>query len=478
MPGSRHLAHGDLAADPLPGICAAAVERNDIVICAGLERDPHWIDWRSAAGEPALRSAWATPVRSASGQVLATLTIYSDVAAEPLPEDLELSAGAAALAGILLERFNAEAAQRASEARYRSLVEFTQEGVLIDDNGLIVYANPALTRIMRAPDSEALRRKLLPDMIAPGSRELARACAARIMAGEAVPPTEMQLLAHDGSVVDVEYSGAMIEIDGRRLAQTYIRDISARKLAARELQRMNESLEQRVAARTTELTAANRELEAFSYTVAHDLRAPLRAIDGFATMLREDAGDKLAEHSRRDLQTITVNTRRMAELIDGLLEFSRLSRSDQTRQLVATRAMVDAVIIETAAVAQHRPAFVLGDLAPVSGDAAMLRQVWINLVTNAIKFTSHAANPRIEISCRRDAGFAIFSIQDNGAGFDPRYQSKLFGIFQRLHAQADYDGTGVGLAIVKRIVERHHGQVWAEGSPGRGATFHFSLPLA
>ena len=193
-------------------------------------------------------------------------------------------------------------------------------------------------------------------------------------------------------------------------------------------------------------------------------------------MLREEAGQQLAAHSRRDLQMITVNTRRMAELIDGLLEFSRLSRSDPTRRLVPMGAMVDAIIADTASRAAHRPAFIIGELAPVEGDASMLRQVWINLIANAIKFTARASNPRIDISCRREAGFVIFSVRDNGAGFDPRYQSKLFGIFQRLHAQADYDGTGVGLAIVKRIVERHHGQVWAEGDLGRGATFHFSLP--
>ena len=478
LPAAYRIAQGERVSDTLPFICAAAIERNETVIGGDFDSDPRWIDWLPIARACGFKSAWATPVRGASGQALATLTIHGDVAGEPLPEDLDISAAAAALSGVLLERFNAEAAQRASEARYRGLVEFTQEGVLIDDNGLIVYANPALARIMHAADGGILRQMSLIDMIAPESRELVRARVARIIAGETLPPTEIRLLALDGSEVDVESSGAMIEIDGRRLTQTYIRDISARKLAARELQRLNESLEQRVAERTAELTAANRELEAFSYTVAHDLRAPLRAIDGFATMLREEAGQQLAAHSRRDLQMITVNTRRMAELIDGLLEFSRLSRSDPTRRLVPMGAMVDAIIADTASRAAHRPAFVIGELAPVEGDASMLRQVWINLIANAIKFTARAPNPRIDISCRREAGFVIFSVRDNGAGFDPRYQSKLFGIFQRLHAQADYDGTGVGLAIVKRIVERHHGQVSAEGNPGRGATFHFSLPAA
>ena len=460
------------------GLCATVASCSETVTCADLETDPRWEAWRPVARACGFRSGWSTPVRGASGQVVATFAIYAAQAAEPLAEDLEVTAAAAALAGVLIERFNAEAARRETEGRYRSLVELTEEGVLIHDERTILYANPAMARILRAPDAQALLALSPIEMVEPESRALAQSRAERVAGGETVQHAELRLRAVDGSVVDVEVSGAPIEIGGRRMTQSYIRDISTRKWAQRELLRMNESLEQRVVERTAELTAANRELEAFSYTVAHDLRAPLRAIDGFANLLRHDAGDRLDEHATRDLVSITTNVRRMAELIDGLLEFSRLSRSPTERQEVATRALVDAVILEALEAAAHRPEFVIGDLAPVEGDAAMLRQVWINLIANAVKFTARARSPRIEITCRRDDGEIVFTVRDNGAGFDPRYQSKLFGIFQRLHAQTDYQGTGVGLAIVKRIVERHRGRVWAEGRPDNGAAFHFSLPTA
>ena len=460
------------------GLCATVLICNETVTCADFETDSRWEAQRPVAWACGFRSGWSTPVRGASGQVLATFAIYAALAAEPLAEDLEVTAAAAALAGVLIERFNAEAARRESEDRYRSLVELTQEGVLIHDERTILYANPAMARILRAADAQALLALSPIEIVEPESRTLAQSSAERIAGGETMQHAELRLRAVDRSVVDVEVSGAPIEIGGRRMIQSYIRDISARKWAQRELQRMNESLEQRVVERTAELTAANRELEAFSYTVAHDLRAPLRAIDGFANLLRHGAGDRLDEQALRDLVSITTNVRRMAELIDGLLEFSRLSRSATARQEVATRALVDAVIPEALVAAAHRPEFVIGDLAPVEGDAAMLRQVWINLIANAVKFTARARSPRIEITCRRDGGEIVFTVRDNGAGFDPRYQSKLFGIFQRLHAQTDYQGTGVGLAIVKRIVERHRGRVWAEGRPGNGAAFHFSLPTA
>jgi light-regulated signal transduction histidine kinase (bacteriophytochrome) len=244
--------------------------------------------------------------------------------------------------------------------------------------------------------------------------------------------------------------------------------------------RLNENLEQRVAERTAELSAANREMESFSYTVAHDLRAPLRAIDGFSRMLRVDAGERLDDRMRRDLDTISSNARRMAELIDGLLEFSRFSRGETARQRVATTAMVEAVILEVPVPAGGtRPAFLVGALPDMLGDSAMLRQVWVNLISNAVKFTSKRGDGRVVIESQPEPdGGMRYTVRDNGAGFDPAYADKLFGMFQRLHRLEEFEGTGVGLAIVKRVIERHGGRVWAEGSPGAGASFHFALPAA
>jgi light-regulated signal transduction histidine kinase (bacteriophytochrome) len=287
---------------------------------------------------------------------------------------------------------------------------------------------------------------------------------------------ELRIRAGDGEYVDIESASGPVEIAGRRLAQTYVRDISDRKWAEHEMQRLNGALENKVAERTAELSAAVRELEAFSYTVAHDLRAPLRAVDGYAQLLKVDAGAALDDDGRRDIDLIISSARRMAELIDGLLEFSRLSRGNASYQRIATGALVQGVIAEAHSEFAHRPDIQVGVLPDVFGDTAMMRQVWSNLIRNAFKFTSGTAAPRIVIASEMCDGETVFSVADNGAGFDADYAGKLFGMFQRLHSRAEFEGTGVGLAIVKRVIERHHGRVWAEGASGKGATLRFSMP--
>jgi len=182
---------------------------------------------------------------------------------------------------------------------------------------------------------------------------------------------------------------------------------------------------------------------------------------------------------RRDLDTISSNARRMAELIDGLLRFARFSRGEAARQRVATRAMVETVILELAMPPGGiRPAFKIGELPDMQGDAAMLRQVWVNLLSNALKFTSKRQGGEVMVEAQPQAGGVSFTVRDNGAGFDPAYADKLFGMFQRLHRLDEFEGTGVGLAIVKRVIERHGGRVWADGHPDAGASFHFFLPDA
>jgi light-regulated signal transduction histidine kinase (bacteriophytochrome) len=235
------------------------------------------------------------------------------------------------------------------------------------------------------------------------------------------------------------------------------------------------SLERRVQERTAELEAANKELESFSYSVSHDLRAPLRAIAGFAAILREDFGGELPAEALRLFQRIEGNAERMGELIDDLLELSRAGRAGLERHPVNMRSLVDSVLRDLQrerAGAQVE----IGDLPAATGDATLLRQVWQNLIGNALKFSARAAAPRVEIGGARANGRTEYYVRDNGAGFDPRYADKLFGLFQRLHAAAEFEGTGVGLAIVQRIVHRHGGEVSAEGAPERGATFRFSLP--
>jgi len=242
------------------------------------------------------------------------------------------------------------------------------------------------------------------------------------------------------------------------------------------IQRLNVELEQRVLDRTSELETANRELEAFSYSVSHDLRAPLRAVDGFAQALIEDYGPQLPEDGQRYLQTIRAGTRSMGALIDDLLTFSRLGRAPLSKHSVNTAQQVATVINELRqTVGKRKIDWRISQLPASSGDAALLKQVWINLISNALKFTRERENTVIEVGCRSGPEGNVYFVRDNGTGFDMRYANKLFGVFQRLHRAEDYEGTGVGLAIVQRVIHRHGGRIWADATLGVGATFFFTL---
>jgi signal transduction histidine kinase len=233
-------------------------------------------------------------------------------------------------------------------------------------------------------------------------------------------------------------------------------------------------LESRVLERTAELEAVNKELASFSYSVSHDLRAPLRAVDGYARMLEEDYAARLDAEGRRLLTVIRDSAGRMGDLIDDLLDFSRLGRQPMTKQQVDVAALAREVVDELRG--GHKAAPEVGDLPPAPGDRALLKQVWLNLIGNAFKYSAKRDAPRIEIGGRVEGEENVYWVHDNGAGFDMRYAAKLFGVFQRLHSQDEFAGTGVGLAIVQRVVTRHGGRVWAEGTPGEGACFFFSLP--
>ncbi len=250
-----------------------------------------------------------------------------------------------------------------------------------------------------------------------------------------------------------------------------------RRKAEAEVRELNRDLERRVVERTEQLEAANKELEAFAYSVSHDLRAPLRAIDGFSHILEEDYTDKLDAEGKRLLGVVRDNAARMGMLIDDILKFSRAGRLELNAGEIDMEKMAQAVLAELVPDADESRLHVeIGHLPPARGDSAMMRQVFVNLLSNALKFSRNRQPAQIRVGSRMEGGETVYFVQDNGAGFDMRYADKLFGVFQRLHSTNEFEGTGIGLAIVKRIVNRHGGRVWAEGKVDEGATLYFSLP--
>jgi ligand-binding sensor domain-containing protein/signal transduction histidine kinase len=235
-------------------------------------------------------------------------------------------------------------------------------------------------------------------------------------------------------------------------------------------------LEQTVIERTIQLETVNKELEAFSYSVSHDLRAPLRAINGYSKILEEDCAQKLNADEMSSFKAIQNNSKKMGELIDDLLEFSRLGRTEMTASEINMNALVKSVIEEEMIGNSNEIEFIVNELLPSNGAQTLIKQVWINLISNAIKYSSHNTKPRIEIGSYIKNNTTVYYVKDNGAGFDMRYYDKLFGVFQRLHSQEEFEGTGIGLAIVQKIINRHNGTVWAESKLNEGSCFYFSLP--
>lgn len=261
-----------------------------------------------------------------------------------------------------------------------------------------------------------------------------------------------------------------------RLFQQAQQEVAERRRAEQEIQLLNEALEQRVTERTAELAASNRELEAFAYTVSHDLRAPLRAIDGFSRIVANEYTAEIDERGQRYLAMVSENVGHMSQLIDDLLAFSRLSRQALQIQHVNVSALVESVIEDLASERQGRQVEItFDDLLPCQADPGLLRQVYANLISNAQKFTRERETARIHIGCQQHGDQIVYSVGDNGVGFDMQYAHKLFGVFERLHHDTNYEGTGVGLAIVQRIIQRHGGRIWAESVPDEGATFLFVL---
>ena len=383
----------------------------------------------------------------------------------------------------ITERKTAETVLRESEARYRTLLENIPQQIFMKSRTFrYVSVNENYARDLGIRPEEAVGKvdyDLFP-------RELAdkyRADDERVMETAQPEAFEEQYVQggrekwihtiktpvkdRDGEIIGI--LGVFWDITERKRADEALRE------SEMKLRELTEELESRVETRTVELKAANRELEAFSYSVSHDLRAPLRAVDGFSRILLEDHAKQLDAEGRRLLDVVRSNTRQMGQLIDDLLSFSRIGRQEMARTAVDMKALAHAAFSDLLA-ADERVSFTVGELPHADVDPSLMRQVWTNLISNSLKFTRPKAERVIEVGARTEPGRIAYWVKDNGVGFDMAYAHKLFGVFQRLHSSHEFEGTGVGLALVQRIVHRHGGEVWADGKVGEGATFSFSLP--
>jgi PAS domain S-box-containing protein len=364
-----------------------------------------------------------------------------------------------------------------SEAKFRELVGLLPQVVFETDlEGRLVFVNQHAFEAF-GYDSDILdHMNSVFEFIIPEDREKARKNFELVIRGTKVEGSEYSAARSDGTIIRTMVYATPIARENRVIGiRGILVDITKLKQVEEDIRRLNEELELRVAERTNDLEMANRELEAFSYSVSHDLRAPLRAIDGFASMLHTDYGKDLPTGAIEYLERIRSNVQHMSQLIDAILNFSRMSRQPLVTRRVYPAQVAREVFEELKpALGARSVEFTVEDMPPFDGDPALIRQVYLNLISNALKFTRSRDTAQITVGHLDDLGKNAYFVRDNGVGFDIKYADKLFKVFQRLHSPREYEGTGIGLAIVQRIIQRHGGRVWADSAIDRGATFYFT----
>jgi PAS domain S-box-containing protein len=466
--------------DPDSRLVQAVRERRSYVCNDMLAVEAH-LPVRADAERLGIRANAVFPL-TVEGQVAGALSVF---AAEVGFFDPELTALLEEMARNLSFAFGklqseaahlaSEAALRESEVRYRNLFDTSPVCIFVRQDDRVVLINPAGLRLFGASAPEQIVGRPVAELVHPEYREQAQQRVARVLAGQqADPPAEFKNLRLDGSVIETESVALPFEFQGRAAVQVMVSDISARKQAERAMLRLNAQLEERVQERTVQLQRANQELSEFSYIVSHDLKAPLRGVASLVGWLEQDHADQLGDEGRELLRLLSTRSRRMHRLIEDILHFSRLGRVRESAGSVDLDRLVREVI-DSLALPAHIEARIDGTLPRVAAEETRMKQVFQNLIANAVKFMD---KPRglITIGVEPREGMWRFCVADNGPGIEARHQERIFEIFQTLSPRDDPDSTGIGLTVVKKIVELQGGRIWVESQPGQGARFMFTLP--
>lgn len=378
----------------------------------------------------------------------------------------------------ITQRKESEKALIESEQKYKAFFENSLDAMILSTpQGEVIEVNNATCQLLGYSEEE-LKKLNRKDLIDPTDENITFLLKKRKETGVTVG--EVRFVKKDGSILETELSSAIfLDANDKEKTSMIIRDITARKKSENEIKKLNTELEERIIERTAQLSAVNKDLEAFAYSVSHDLRTPLRGINGLTEILLENYSNKFDEEGIRLCGRIRANSLKMGTLIEDLLSFSRASTSEIKKAKIDMNKLVKSAIAEIGEKGSlSKFNFKIEKIPDTEGDSSLLKQVWINLISNAVKFTSLKENPKIEIKGYQNESKAFYEVKDNGAGFNMLYADKLFAAFQRLHSENEFQGTGAGLAIVQRILLKHGGNISAIGEEGNGATFTFYLPLA